>query len=290
MKKILFVIIWSVCLCAFSQVSSAATVTKTLTVSKADLLNATAFSLSFSLGGAQVNFTRSDSEDTIVEAVVTYDARPAPTLTTSSSGGSFTAKFTSDIESDNDQVPEIEKWEVTIGSFDIDTDMGINGGGLAGSMELGGLPLRKCNFNLGGVSMDINFSTPTTRQVEKLSIQSGGIVLTMSNIGNTDFGEFQLLGGGYTGTLDFQGTLTSLQHKATILAAGSILKLSVPPDAGEKFKIISVGSLVSLPGSGWNKKGMFFVKEYTTDDYASSNIKLDFDLLAAGALVTIVRQ
>ena len=291
MKKILFAIICSVCLCAFSQVSSAATVTKTLTVSKTDLLNATAFSLSFSLGGAQVNFTRSDSEDTIVEAVVTYDdARPAPALTTSSSGGSFTAKFTSAIESDNDQVPEIEKWEITIGSFDIDTDLGINGGGLAGSMELGGLPLRKCNFNLGGVSMDINFSTPTTRQVEKLSIQSGGIILTMSNIGNTDFGEFQLLGGGYTGTLDFQGTLTSLQHKATILAAGSTLKLSVPPDAGEKFKIISVGALVSLPGSGWNKKGLFFVKEYTTDDYASRNIKLDFDLLAAGALVTIARQ
>ena len=69
-------------------------------------------------GGAQVNFTRSDSEDTIVEAVVAYDdARAAPALTTSSSGGSFTAKFTSDIESDNDQVPEIEKWEVIIGSF-----------------------------------------------------------------------------------------------------------------------------------------------------------------------------
>ena len=109
MKKILFVIICSVCLCAFSQVSSAATVTRTLTVSKADMLNAAAFSLSFNLGGAQVNFTRSDSEDIIVEAVVTYDdARPAPALTTSGSGGTFTAKFTSGIESDNDQVPKIE--------------------------------------------------------------------------------------------------------------------------------------------------------------------------------------
>jgi hypothetical protein len=283
-------------LAAFPLSAMSAELTTTLTVTNDDLLsaNATQFLLSFAAGGAEITISQSEREDIVVEAVVTYDStRPEPTLSISSSGGEFSARFVSGFEIDPVNVSTaIEQWDVVMGSYDIDTDFVLSGGGVAGrSIDLGGLPLRNCTLNLGGVGMDVDFSTPTTRPVDELTIEGGGITLSVANIGNTDFAEFSLVGGGFTAEMDFQGAYTREQHRATIIGAGNRLDIIVPSDAGEQVEILSVAALVSVEGMGWStaRRSILF-KNFVTDGYDAESVKIDMDLVAVGSVVTIDRQ
>ena len=292
MKKIFSPIIVFLFLCTLFSTSIVSALTKTLEVTKEDLVSATSFSLSFAIGGAQVEIVKSDDEDIIVQAVVTYNSTgPEPTLTTNTSNGIFAADFSSGDDIIPAPISGFEEWTITIGSYNIDTDLALSCGGVAATVDLGGLPLRSCILSLGGVSMNVDFSTPTTRQVENISITGGGIVLTMSNIGNTDFKKLSLLGGGGVVDFDFKGAYTSEQHNATILAAGHMLGISVPTNAGERAEIFSIGLPIAFQGSGWESDfSLFFYQRYTTSDYTTQNVKLDIDVTSVGTFGSIVRQ
>jgi hypothetical protein len=294
MKKILSPIIVFLFLCTLFSTSivSAVTKTKTLEVTKEDLVNATSFSLAFTLAGAQVEIVKSDDEDIIVQAVVTYNStEPEPTLTPDTTNGIFTADFSSGVDIIPAPITGFEEWTITIGTYNVDTDLAFSCGGVSATVDLGGLPLRSCILSLGGVSMNVDFSTPTTRQVESISITGGGIVFTMSHIGNTDFENLSFIGGGGIVDLDFQGAYTSEQHNATFIAAGHLLGISVPSDAGERAQVLSIGMPVSIQGSGWEADfPLFFYQRYTTSDYTTRNVKIDIDVTAVGSLGSIVRQ
>jgi hypothetical protein len=293
MKRVLSFIIVTFFLCSLSSASNAFADTKTLIIKKDDLLSAdaTQFSLYFNIGGAHINITRSDDADTIVKAVVTYDSGISePTLTTTSYDGNLTAKFSSEYEWEYSWPITIQEWEITIGSYNIDTDVSMACGGVMADIDLGGLPLRKCTLSLGGVDMDIDFSTTTTRQLEKLKIYGGGALLSMSNIGNTDFKKFEINGGGNVVDLDFKGAYVSEQHDVDIITAGGVQTIAVPSDAGEQVQITSVASPVVVQGSGWNKEIRPLFKHFITNDYDAQNVKIDIDMIAVGSLVTVIRN
>lgn len=292
MKKIFSPVIVFLFLCTLFSTSIVCALTKTLEVTKEDLVNATSFSLSFAIGGAQVEIVKSDDEDIIVQAVVTYDnTAPEPTLTTDTSNGIFSADFSSGDDMFPSPISGFEEWTITIGKYNVDTDLALTCGGVSADIDLGGLPLRSCILTLGGVTMDVDFSVPTTRQVESISITGGGIVLTMSHIGNTDFRKLSFLGGGGIVDLDFQGAYTSEQHNATILAAGHLLGISVPSDAGERAQVLSIGMPISIQGSGWEADfSLFFYQRFTTSDYTTQNVKIDIDVTTVGTFGSIIRQ
>lgn len=272
----------------------AAEQTATFTITKDDLGSADEFDLSFNIGGAQVTILHTDDELVIVQAVVTYDSSgPDPDMNTASSDGTFKAVFSSGYETyfNYNQFPGIQEWNISIGAFDVDTDLTIAGGGVEGAIDLGGLPLVSCNLAMGGVGVDIDFSTPTTRQVEKIDVTGGGITLVMNNIGNTDFVNFAMVGGGFIADLDFQGEYNGEQHNVSILGAGNKIKITVPSNTGEKVDIIAVGALATVSGSGWETiRKLFFFQNYITGDYESQGVTIDLDLKVAGSLVTIDRD
>jgi len=271
----------------------AAQETKTLEITKNDLGGPGEFLLSFTLGGARVTVTPSADENIIVRAVVTYDSSIAePSLSTSAQADTYSAEFSSGftVDRDYDGYP-LQEWDITVGAFDVDTDLTIAGGGVGGDIELGGLPLRSCSLTMGGVDTDIYFSTPTTRQVEELFILGGGMNIGVYEIGNTDFQDFRMIGGGFIASLDFEGAYESAQHDVRIIGAGNRLRITVPSDAGEKLDVLAVGALVDVTGSGWERdRYLFFFQDFVTSDYSSQPVKLDFDMTVAGSLLTVDRN
>ena len=229
-----------------------------------------------------------------MQAFITYDSSgPEPDLDTSISGETLNAVFKSGYETDfnYNQFPDLQEWEITIGTYDIDTDVSIYGGGVSGDIDLGGLPLRNCILTLGGVRVNVDFSTPTTRQVEKLYVIGGGMVLSMANIGNTDFEEFNMTGGGFVADLDFEGDYESEQHNVSIMGGGNQLVIAVPSDAGEKVEILAVGALAFVRGTGWRTTlNLFFLQNHITSDYESQSTKINMGIIVAGSIVAVNRD
>jgi hypothetical protein len=294
MKKLLPATVMALLLSVLVPASGVYADTTSLTVAKDELLasGATRFSLSFILGGATVNITPTEDEDIVVEAVVTHSSiRPAPTLRTDAFGEEFTARFTSGHQVEPDLITTVEEWDVAIGMYDVDTEFTLTGGGIGGGVELGGLPLTDCTVTLGGASIDIDFSSPTTRRVESLNVEGGGITLSMSGIGNTDFEEFSLFTAGSIAHVDFGGAYLSERHTISMVGAGNTVAARVPSDAGEEVSALSIAAPVIVTGSGWEtRRWSFIFKSFVTSDYASQDAKIDMNLIQVGSAVTIDRQ
>ena len=293
MVKILSLIVVAFSFVSLTSASTAFADSKVLETTRNDLLNAgaTQFSLSFVIGGARLNILRSNDTGTIVRAVVTYDdSDHEPTLATTSDSGKLTASFKSGNEIEDDWPESIQEWEITIGNYDIDTDLSMTYGGVMADADLGGLPLRNVTLALGGVDMDVDFSTPTTRQVEKIKIDCGGVLLSVANVGNTDFEKFEINGGGNIVDLDFQGAYVSGQHDVNIVVAGSEQEITFPSDIGERVEVVSIAAPVIVQGSGWEKERRLIFRTFTTDDYDTQNIIIDTDITAVGSLVIIDRE
>ena len=303
MKRIVSFVFLTVLFCPLVLPSPASSETKTLEITSADLAAAgvTEFALSFLIGGAEVTIERSADTETIVRAVVTFDEEDQePTLTTSLSEDTFIANFRTgnffdDIwrspwERQENWPRSLQEWTITIGDYDMSTDVMLTCGGVTAVCDLGGLPLRNCAFELGGVNMAVDFSTPTTRQVETLRLDCGGVRLAMANIGNTDFGTFQMNGGGDMTRLDFGGSYVTDLHDVDIVIAGSGQNIVVPTDAGAEISVVSIAAPVLVQGTGWNiNQGLIF-SEFITTDYDAQVVKLNMDVVAVGAVLIVDRQ
>lgn len=279
-----------------AQEAAAAEQTKTFTVTADDLTAAGAdfFDLTFAIGGARVTVEHTGDSAIAVQAVVTYDDfGPEPTLEISSGSSGFTASLSSGYESTgtaNHALPA-QRWHVVIGSYGVPTDLTVAGGGIETRMDFGGMPLRNANLALGGVAAFINFSIPTTRRVESFSVAGGGIDLDIDNIANTDFQRFSFIGGGMLANLDFRGAYASPGHSVRIIGAGSSISLAAPADAEESLTALSIGGLTIVWGNGWRRfPGFFFYKHFETTGYGNAAVRLDFELITAGALVTVNRN
>jgi len=306
MKKTIIVLISVVLFCLNAPLCAVAeeeALTKTLEVTKSDLSGKTGFLLNFELGGASVNVIRTTDNNTVIKAVVTYyESGPEPSLGTKLTGTdntSFQADFTSGFSFDGEFpwgfkgiTQKMQTWEITIGAtLEIETELSIMGGAIiAESIDLGGLPLTYIGLMLGGASLDIDFSTPTTRQVEDISIECGGTLLELSNIGNTDFVDFSLMGGGNISVLDFRGTYGTERHDTNIIAAGSMTTIKVPEEAGVNAGILSIAAPVFTSGD-WERNVIFpFLSNiYKTEDYADQDTQLFFDITTVAAVMVLER-
>ena len=296
MKKILLFVITIICL--LNPVARGEETTSTFVLTKDDVnnVNAEDLTLLFKIGGARVNISQVNDNDTIVKAVVTFDSDDAgPTFRTSESGSTFTAEFVSGNGVDRfDRFgfsDSIERWEITIGNYDTDTDLTINAGGATGNIDFGGMPIKDCMLNLGGASLDIDFSSPTTRQIDNFVINGGGINISISNIGNTDFKRLNLLGGGNNVKLDFRGSYESERHDVAVTSAGGLMNIVVPSNAGEKLNVFSIATLVTAEGQGWERTfNSFISKNFITDDYSEQETKIDMNITGVGSIISVNRE
>ena len=115
--------------------AEAAQKTEAFTISRADLeqSGATLFNLSLAIGGARVDLVQSDNSDIILKAEITYnDFGPVPKLQTSAAGSPFSATLSSGDESSSmmHHTSFVQTWRVEIGSYSVDTDLMVAGGGV----------------------------------------------------------------------------------------------------------------------------------------------------------------
>lgn len=276
--------------------AAAAQKTQAFTISRAELeeAGATLFNLSLAIGGARVDLIQSDNSDIILKAEITYnDFGPVPNLQTDASGSLFSATLGSGDESSYmmHYNPAVQIWRVEIGSYSVDTDLLVAGGGVACDMDFGGMPLRTINLALGGVSATIDFTVPTTRRVESFMVEGGGMNLDMNRLGNTDFERFMLAGGGVLASLDFSGAYGSTVHDVKIIGAGSRISISVPEETGQVLDSLSVGGLTIIMGQGWQRNiNFFFYKNYESDNHDTADANLALQLLSAGSFITVTRD
>ncbi len=296
MKKILSFIMAAFTVCILSSVAIAEVSTKTLTLTNSDLSQADVSSLmlSFSFGGAKVNITQTDDTDFIVKAEVTFDTNVSnPGLSTNFVSGIFNAGFSSNIKiPPTVLIPTVvETWDITVGDYDVNTDLTINSGGVGGIVDFGGMPLKNCVLNFGGSGFLADFSEPTTRQVESILVTGGGSGFSMTNIGNSDFKDLKVLGGGQAVNLDFHGAYENQQHNVGIGVAGGAVRIVVPSNAGEKLDILSIPVPAIVLGEGWVREPRSFIPaKYQTSDYETQNVKIDFGITVAGSVVSVIRE
>jgi hypothetical protein len=267
---------------------------KTLVLTKDDLTNAGATNLIlfFEIGGAKVNIVQGTDENIICQAVVKYSVDTLePILTKKTTDGTYTATFESG-KIISPQQPDItHEWEITIGKYDTDTDLFFALGGVMADVDLGGMPLTNLALDLGGVSMSIDFSSPTSRTVENVIGAGGGVYLAMMNIGNTNFQKFGLTGGGCAFDLDFHGAYQAGKHYVGIVLSAFDLQATVPAGAGEQVKVYSMVAPLIVTGDGW-KKVVYrpTYKQYITEDYDTQGVQLNFNITAIASSVVIDRN
>lgn len=266
---------------------------KTLLLTKDELVGsgATQLDLSFNIGGAKVYLAQSVAEDVIVEALVRYsDERLEPNLTTILFYDRYIVDFKSGVIKKY-KPGTVHEWYIIIGSYEVDTKLAINLGGVLADLDLGTMPLATLVLNLGGDSVNINFSSPTSRSVKNLNVNCGGAYLSMTNIGNTDFDRFTLDSGGSALRLDFHGVYSNGEHEIDMNLGAVALETNVPMYAGEHLQVFKAVSGVIVVGEGWEKVvNKPFYKEYITSDYDVKDIRLDLRVFTASSGIFIERS
>ncbi len=263
----------------------------TLMIAPDDLAGMKRLSLSFEIGGASLTISRDNSTDIAVKALVTGSNAPGvPSLTTDISEGTLSATFSSGYDIQFSDMPQQQQWEVIFGAYDVSTLLTITCGGVTGALDLGGLPLRSCSLILGNTDLDIDFSTPTTRPVEILLAAGTGMTVSLHNIGNTDFESLGILGGSNTLDLDFGGTLSGNLHTVTQLSAGGTTNILLPDATEARLMSLMLGGSLQVAGPAWQQQlNLPLRKWYITENYSSSEVKIDFDMRMIGTSLSIER-
>lgn len=267
---------------------------KTLLLTRNELVQAkaTSLSLNFEIGAATIIIEKISDNETAVRAVATYeDGQPEPALSTNSDNGTYSATFSSGYDVQFTALPQAQEWKIALGNYAVKTDLTLMCGGVTGSAELGGLPLRSCTFLLGVAELTINFSTPTTRPVELMLAAGTGFKLALGSIGNTDFEVFGALGIRNIIDLDFSGSLGEGSHTVTMIEMGDSTKVTVPADSAARVKSLSLKAGVAVTGGGWQTNYSFPLHQlYSTVDYASRDTKINFDITAFASKIIIERK
>jgi hypothetical protein len=296
MKKCVLASFIAVVVCSFFTAPNVLGATRTLEITKSDLLAKTEFSLSFSLRGARAVIRRINDDDTTVKADITYNTPRGeiqePKLLTESSGNAFTAEFKSGMRALPYTNTTVEEWDIIIGNYDVDTDLSLVFKNASADLDLGGLPLIRCTLTIRTGTVAVDLSAPTTRPVEQFTINGYAMNLCASSIGNADFGFFNLTGSGGAADLNFDGLYAAEEHNVQIATTGMVLNITVPSDAGEQVVALPFSlPVVVVPRDEWTRDFRLpFLQRYSTNDYNTQRIKINLGITSLGSFGMVVRE
>lgn len=296
MKKCVLASFIAVVVCSFLTAPHVHGATRTLEITKSDLLAKTDFSLSFSLRGARAVIRRINDDDTIIKADITYNTPrweiQEPKLLTESSGNAFIAEFKSGMRVLPYTNSTVEEWDIVIGNYDVDTDLHLVFKDASADLDLGGLPLIRCTLQIRKGTVAVDFGAPTTRPVEQFTINGYAMNLSASSIGNADFGFFNLTGSGGAADLNFDGLYTAEEHNVQIATTGMIQNITVPSDAGEQVVALPFSlPIVVVPRDEWTRDFRLpFLQRYSTNDYNTQRIKINLGITSLGSFGMVVRE
>jgi len=149
------------------------------------------------------------------------------------------------------------EWDLKLGTQKL--SLKINAGAYEGNFDLGGLSLTDLTINDGASQVTVDFSTANKEKMGVLSYKTGASNVTLTNLGNANFGTLLFESGAGNYKLDFGGKFQR-DGSVTIRSGMSNLTLIVPDKLAATVKVSSGLSNVQVP-SGWSKQGDTYTQE-----------------------------
>ncbi len=230
--------------------------TRTLEITKGVLLDKTGFSLSFSLSGARVVIRHINDDDTVVKADITYNTPPQgkmrePKLLTTSVGNTFIAEFKSGMRVLPYTNSTIEKWDIAIGNYDVDTELKLVCKNASADLDLSASHIGNSNFaffNLtgSGGAAELNFD---------------GLYAA----------------GDHNAQIVTTGMIQNITIPSDAGAQVVVLPFSLP--------------IVVVPQDEWTRDFRLpFLQHYSTSDYNTQRTKINLGITSLGSFGMVVRD
>jgi hypothetical protein len=145
----------------------------------------------------------------------------------------------------------INDWELQLG--DIPYELTVSAGAYDGTLDLGGVPLRRVEIRDGASSAEVSFDSLNPEEMSRLSYDTGASSVTLSGLGNSNAAEVDFNGGAGEYTLDFSGELQR-DMAVTVKAGVSSITIRVPAGTAVEVRVDSALSDVNVNG-GWSQSG-----------------------------------
>lgn len=182
----------------------------------------------------------------------------------------------SDFENRRNRPDDLDHdWDVAF-STRTPMDLTLDMGACKAEVDLGGVPVRELNIDVGAASGTLEFSAPNPERMKEFQIDAGASSLDIISVGNANFEHFKFSGGAGSFDLDLRGTYSGeseveievgLGNADIILPKG--LPVRIESDNSEWFSSVDLhGGDVEEIGEG----------VYESPDFENAKIRLTISL------------
>lgn len=195
-----------------------------------------------------------DGSDRLVEGAIQYNVEGWEPFVTRD-GSHVTISQRSDLKG----LPTknlVNRWDLNLGSK-TPLDLRIGAGAYRGTMELGGIPIKRLEIADGASTVDVSFNERNPVEMSLFQYHSGASTITLEGLGNANFDEMIFEAGAGSYTLDFSG---ELQRDANVRVAGGVSTVKIVIPHGVNCEIHMTGALNNINASGtWTLEGNTYV-------------------------------
>ena len=145
----------------------------------------------------------------------------------------------------------INKWELQIASTPM--SLSINAGAYNGTLELGGLSLKKLTISEGGSDFTGAFSEPNQVVMSSFTYSTGGSTMALKGLANANFEQMTFNAGAGDYTLSFDG---DLQRDASVMIDSGAATVNIIVQEGINAQATFDGGLSTVNTTGgWKQNG-----------------------------------
>jgi hypothetical protein len=186
----------------------------------------------------------------LVEGEVRYNvAEWAPTVERSESGVVITQGGGRAGGVPDSQV--VNEWTLQLGQVPL--NLSLNSGAYDGTLNLGGVPLRRLAISDGASNARVSFDTANPEEMERLTYDTGASSVRLTGLANANFADMAFNGGAGEYVLDFSG---DLQRDAAVRVRAGVASVRVVVPANTAARVLVTGSLTDVNTEGaWLRSG-----------------------------------
>ncbi len=169
------------------------------------------------------------------------------------------------------------RWQVTLSTrytYDIDAEIGASDA----ELNLGGIPLRKLDLDVGAASAVLAFDKPNPIRLEVFDLEVGAASLEGEMLGNANFEKINFSGGAGSFDLDFRGEYKGQSRISIELGLGSC-DLTLPANVPVRIESDGGGWLSSIDVHGGSVEridgGIYESRDF---DGAETRLVLEIDV------------
>lgn len=145
----------------------------------------------------------------------------------------------------------VNDWNLKLG--DAPMNLTVHAGAYEGTLDLGGLPLRRLEITDGASEAKVTFDSLNPEDMDELVYRTGASDVTLTGLANANFETMSFEGGAGDYTLDFSG---ELQQDATVTVKTGVSSVRIIVPEGMSASIEVDGGLNDVSTEGqWSHSG-----------------------------------